>query len=252
MPFLSNQIITRLHQPPLVDFISGVVMLIDKPKGWTSFDVVNKLRFKLKHGLKVKKIKVGHAGTLDPMATGLLLVCTGKLTKEIDLLQAEIKGYTGTMFLGATTPTYDAESEPDAFFQTDHISINDIEKAVAALTGPLQQIPPVYSAIKIEGKASYELARRGKEVEMKPRPVEIYKFDILNKDRQSMSFYASCSKGTYIRSLVYDFGELLNSGAYLNGLRRVSIGEFSVDDALTVEDASAYIDTVCGVGSEKI
>ena len=119
MPFLSNQIITRSHQPTAVDFISGVVILIDKPHGWTSFDVVNKLRFKL---------KVGHAGTLDPMATGLLLVCTGKLTKEIDLLQAEIKGYTGTMFLGATTPTYDAESEPDAFFQTDHISINDIEK----------------------------------------------------------------------------------------------------------------------------
>ena len=159
MPFLSNQIITRSHQPTAVDFISGVVILIDKPHGWTSFDVVNKLRFKLKHGLKVKKIKVGHAGTLDPMATGLLLVCTGKL------------------FLGATTPTYDAESEPDAFFQTDHISINDIEKAVIALTGPLQQIPPIYSAIKIDGKASYNLARRGKEVEMKPRPVEIYKFD---------------------------------------------------------------------------
>jgi tRNA pseudouridine55 synthase len=245
MPFLSNQIISRTHLPDEVDFISGVVMLVDKPIGWTSFDVVNKIRFKIKHNLKVKKIKVGHAGTLDPMATGLLLICTGKLTKEIDQLQAKIKGYTGTMFIGATTPTYDAESDPDTFFETGHIKTDHIRDAVQALTGPLQQIPPVYSAIKIQGKTSYDLARRGKEVEMKPRPVEVFEFDILNDDLNSLSFYVSCSKGTYIRSLVYDFGKLLHSGGYLNGLRRVSIGDFKAENALSIDEASAYIETVC-------
>lgn len=245
MHFINKPTISKSHLPIKVDFVEGAIILIDKPIGWTSFDVVNKLRFKLKHGLGIKKIKVGHAGTLDPMATGLLLVCTGKMTKEIDSLQAQIKGYTGSMLVGATTPTYDAESAPDHSFDTDHITEDHMIDAVKTLTGTIQQIPPIYSAIKIDGKAAYELARRGKELEMKSRSVEIFNFELLNRSLSDLSFSVTCSKGTYIRSLVYDFGRLLHSGAYMTVLRRVSIGTYSVDEALSIDAAAAYIESVC-------
>ncbi len=244
MHFSPDQVISLHHLPEDTDFIKGVVLLIDKPIGWTSFDVVNKIRFKIKHGLKIKKIKVGHAGTLDPMATGLLLVCTGKLTKQIDLLQAEIKSYSGNMAVGATTPTYDAESQIDATYPTDHINADIIVKAKETLTGDQMQVPPIFSAIKIEGRAAYDLARKGKEVIMKSRPVTIYNFDILNSDISKLSFFVKCSKGTYVRSLVYDFGRALDSGAYMTALRREDIGDFSVLNALNMEQISDYIENV--------
>ena len=250
MHFLPEQIVSRLSTSNEIDFIKGTVLLIDKPVGWTSFDVVNKIRFKIKHGLNIKKIKVGHAGTLDPMATGLLLVCTGKLTKQIDLLQAEIKSYSGTMNIGATTPTYDAESQPNAILKTDHIDQDMIIRAKEALTGFQMQVPPIYSAIKIEGKASYELARKGKEVIMKARPVTIFNFDILNADIQHLPFLVTCSKGTYIRSLVYDFGKLLESGAYLTSLRREAIGDYEVSNALNIDQVCNLIDKATGVSLE--
>jgi tRNA pseudouridine55 synthase len=244
MHFSPNQIITKNHLPEDIDFVNGVILLIDKPQGWTSFDVVNKIRFKIRHGLKIKKIKVGHAGTLDPMATGLLLVCTGKLTKQIDLLQAEIKSYSGTMKIGATTSTYDAESQQDAVYRTDHINQEMISAKKVALTGAQMQVPPIYSAIKISGKAAYELARKGQEVVMKSRPVTIYDFDIYNSDLDNLSFFVKCSKGTYIRSLVFDFGKMLASGAYLTSLRREAIGDFQVIDALNMDQISQYIERV--------
>ncbi|MGB4840248.1 MAG: tRNA pseudouridine(55) synthase TruB [Saprospiraceae bacterium] len=242
MPFSPEQVITRHFLPEKVDFISGVVMLIDKPAGWTSFDVVNKIRFKLRYGLNTKKIKVGHAGTLDPMATGLLLVCTGKLTKKIDLLQGEDKAYSGTMKIGATTPTYDAESDPDELYATDHIIPDLIHKSRAEFIGYQMQVPPIYSALKIEGKPAYNLARRGKDIIMKARPVTIHTFDILNNDLSALRFFVNCGKGTYIRSLVFDFGKKLDSGAYLTSLRREAIGYYTVNDALDIEMATDYIE----------
>lgn len=242
MPYTTDQIILKDTILQTVDFQKGVVLLVDKPIGWTSFDVVNKIRFKIKHSLGIKKIKVGHAGTLDPNATGLLIICTGKLTKEIDTLQAQEKGYSGSLYLGATTPTYDIESEVDAIFPVDHITDEALEVARAGLTGPQLQIPPVYSAIKIDGQKSYDLARRGKDVEMKARPVTIYKFDLISTKLPEISFMVKCSKGTYIRSLVYDFGKALQSGAYLASLRRETIGDFSINNAFSMEEMVAFIE----------
>jgi tRNA pseudouridine55 synthase len=238
----NNQLFTRESDFSNLDFEEGAVLLIDKPKDWTSFDVVNKIRFKLKHGLQVKKIKVGHAGTLDPLATGLLLICTGKLTKSIDLLQAKDKIYSGSIFLGATTPTYDAESTPDATFEIDHIDISLISKKSKEFLGNIEQVPPIYSAIKIKGSKAYDLARRGKSVEMPSRPVTIHSFEILDHQLPILTFEVKCSKGTYIRSLAYDFGKALNSGAYLHSLRRESIGEFNVKAALGLPEALSILD----------
>jgi tRNA pseudouridine55 synthase len=245
MHFLPEQIISKenIHASNL-NFIEGAVLLVDKPLGWTSFDVVNKVRYKLCHTLKVKKIKVGHAGTLDPMATGLLLLCTGKLTKKIDFLQAEDKVYSGTMSLGATTPTYDTESLPDAEYPVEHITHDMILNVQTALTGAQMQVPPVFSAIKIDGKSAYKLARRGTELVMQPRPVTIFDFKITNHDLKALQFLVTCSKGTYIRSLVHDFGQLLASGAYLTSLRREKIGEFSVNQAFTIESLCSFIDRI--------
>lgn len=227
-----------------VDFESGSVILVDKPLHWTSFDVVNKLRFKIKHGLGIRKIKVGHAGTLDPLATGLLIVCTGKKTKDIDQLQGLHKKYSGTITLGATTPTYDAEVEPTAFFPTDHITPDNIVKAKNLFIGEVDQIPPVYSAVKIKGKSAYSLARRGVDVELKPRRIEIMDFAVETSSFPVLSFECTCSKGTYIRSLAHDFGQSLNSGAYLSSLRREAIGDYDVVNALSMDEALAYIDKV--------
>lgn len=238
-----NMIDRNLGETPL-NFEEGVVILIDKPLEWTSFDVVNKIRFKLKYALGVKKIKVGHAGTLDPLASGLLIICTGKMTKQIDQLQGLPKVYSGTITLGATTPTYDAEVEPTEFFPTKHINPTLIKEVSQHFVGAIEQIPPIFSAVKIKGKSAYTLARRGVEVELKSRLIEITKFDILDFNLPILPFICACSKGTYIRSLAHDFGKALDSGAYLSSLRRESIGAYNVSDALTLEEALGMIEKV--------
>lgn len=214
------------------DFVAGEVLLIDKPYKWTSFDVVNKV----KYAFRPQKLKVGHAGTLDPLATGLLVVCVGKKTKEIDTYQAQIKEYTGKFYIGKTTPSFDLETEVDQEYPTGHITHELIENARKQFLGVISQIPPIYSAIKVNGKRAYESARQGKEIELKSREVEILEFDIDSAAFPEVSFKIVCTKGTYIRSMARDFGKALQSGAYLAELRREKIGDFNVKNALTVEE----------------
>jgi tRNA pseudouridine55 synthase len=218
------------------DFQSGQILLIDKPLHWTSFQVVNKLRWELKQKFKLKNLKVGHAGTLDPLATGLLIICTGKMTKQIDTFQAQIKEYTGTMVLGSTTPSYDLETEIDNTFPTDHITPQLIEETTKQFIGDIQQYPPVFSAIKKDGKRLYEFARAGEEVDIKARQISVEQFEITHMDGLNLDFRIVCSKGTYIRSLAHDFGKALGSGAHLSALRRTKIGDFNVAHAVTVVD----------------
>lgn len=218
------------------DYQSGQILLIDKPLHWTSFQVVNKLRWELKQKFKLKNIKVGHAGTLDPLATGLLIICTGKMTKQIDTFQAQIKEYTGTLVLGSTTPSYDLETEINETFPTDHITPSLIEATTKQFLGDIQQYPPVFSAIKKDGKRLYEFARAGENVEIKSRTVSISEFEITKIDIPNIDFRVVCSKGTYIRSLAHDFGKALQSGAHLSALRRTKIGDFNVEAAVTVVD----------------
>lgn len=217
------------------DYQSGQVLLIDKPLHWTSFQVVNKLRWEIRRAFKIKKIKVGHAGTLDPLATGLLVICTGKMTKDIDTFQAQIKEYTGTIVLGSTTPSFDLETEIDETFPTSHITEALIKDATKQFIGDIQQFPPVFSAIKKDGKRLYEFARAGEAVEIKARSITIQEFEITNIDGLNIEFRVVCSKGTYIRSLANDFGKALQSGGHLSALRRTKIGDFNVADALSVE-----------------
>ncbi len=214
----------------LQKYEDGQVILIDKPQGWTSFDVV----YKLRNALKVKKL--GHAGTLDPLATGLLILCSGKFTKKIDTYQAKEKAYTGEMILGKSTPSYDSETEIDSEFATAHITDKLIYEAVNQFIGEISQVPPMYSAIKKEGKRMYDLARQGKTVEIEPRKVTISAFEITSIRLPNIEFSIVCSKGTYIRSLVHDFGKALQSGAYMSALRRTRIGEFKVENAQTVAE----------------
>ena len=218
------------------DFKNGQVLLIDKPLNWTSFQVVNKLRWEIKQRFNIKNIKVGHAGTLDPLATGLLIICTGKQTKEIDMYQGQIKEYTGTITLGATTPSYDLETEIDKAFSIEHISEELLKETTKQFIGEIQQKPPIFSAIKKEGKRLYELARKGETTEIKARTVTVSEFEITNINLPKVNFKVICSKGTYIRSLAFDFGIALKSGAHLSALRRTKIGEFSVDKGLSVEE----------------
>jgi tRNA pseudouridine55 synthase len=218
------------------DFKNGQVLLIDKPLNWTSFQVVNKLRWEIRQRFNIKKIKVGHAGTLDPLATGLLIICTGKQTKEIDIYQGQIKEYTGTINLGATTPSYDLETEIDKTFSIDHISEELLKETTKQFIGQIQQKPPIFSAIKKDGKRLYELARKGETTEIKARTVTVSEFEITNINLPKVDFKVICSKGTYIRSLAFDFGVALNSGAHLSALRRTKIGEFSVDKGLSVDE----------------
>lgn len=218
------------------DFSAGTVLLVDKPKEWTSFDVINKIRHRLKRRLNVKKIKVGHAGTLDPMATGLLIICTGKMTKRIDEYQGLDKEYTGTLRLGASTPSYDAETQPDAVYPFDHITPAEMEEACEKLTGDIAQLPPMFSAIKVDGQPLYKKARKGIKVEVKPRPVTIHRFELTRTEMPDADFLIKCSKGTYIRSVAHDFGHLLNSGAYLTALCRTKIGQFRLEDAWNLDD----------------
>lgn len=207
------------------EYNEGKVLLIDKPLNWTSFDVVKKLKF----ALKVKKI--GHAGTLDPLATGLLILCTGKMTKSIDKYQAQEKEYTGEFTLGYTTPSYDLETEPEFQSETNHLKLKDLNEATQHFVGEIEQTPPIFSAVKTGGKRAYSLAREGKEVKLKSRVVTISEFEITDFQENKVSFRVRCSKGTYIRSLAHDFGEKLGVGAYLSSLRRTKIGDFSVGDA---------------------
>lgn len=215
--------------------VEGQVFLIHKPLGWTSFQVVNKIRFFLKKQTGLKKLKVGHAGTLDPLATGLLLLCTGKKTKSISLLQAEEKEYTGSFYLGATTPSYDLETTPDKHFSITHLSPQQILELTTQFTGEIEQFPPLYSALKKEGKRLYEYARQGLSPERKARKVHISKFEIQHIDLPQVTFLVRCSKGTYIRSLADDFGKALDTGAHLTSLCRTKIGKFALEDAYTME-----------------
>lgn len=211
-------------------FEEGKILLIDKPLHWTSFDVVRKIRY------LTKTKKVGHAGTLDPLATGLLIVCTGKFTKKINEYMAQVKEYTGTITLGAITPTYDLESDPQQFASFQNITENDLLQATKKFTGNILQVPPIHSAIKQGGKRVYEMARRGEDVKLEPRPVTISDFDITKVDMPVITFKVVCSTGTYIRSLANDFGAALGCGGYLSSLRRTRIGNFSVDDAISIEE----------------
>ncbi len=220
----------------------GHVFLIDKPLDWTSFDVVNKIRWNIRKAYDLKKIKVGHAGTLDPKATGLLLVCTGKWTKRIDEFQAQEKTYTGTIKLGVTTPTYDLESEEDQTFPTAHLTEEIIQEAKKQFIGEIDQFPPMHSAIKVDGKRLYELARDGQEIERKARRVTIHDFKITKINLPFVDFEVNCSKGTYIRSLAYDFGKAVNSGGYLTALRRTKIGNFDVVDAENLAFERSYFE----------
>lgn len=215
------------------DFQEGKVVLIDKPLTWSSFQAVNKVKWSLKKHLGLKKIKVGHAGTLDPLATGLLIVCTGKFTKRIMELQGMEKEYTGTFYLGATTPSYDLETEVNETFPTQHITEELIYQTLPQFIGEIDQKPPVFSAIKKDGKRLYEHARKGEEVEIATRKTTIHEFEITRIALPEVDFRVVCSKGTYIRSLAFDFGKALQSGAHLTALRRTKIGEFSVDNAIT-------------------
>jgi tRNA pseudouridine55 synthase len=215
------------------DFQEGKVVLIDKPLTWSSFQAVNKVKWSLKKHLGLKKIKVGHAGTLDPLATGLLIVCTGKFTKRIMELQGMEKEYTGTFYLGATTPSYDLETEVNETFPTGHITEELIHQTLPQFIGEIDQKPPVFSAIKKDGKRLYEHARKGEEVEIATRKTTIHEFEITRIALPEVDFRVVCSKGTYIRSLAFDFGKALQSGAHLTALRRTKIGEFSVDNAIT-------------------
>lgn len=226
------------------NFYTGEVLLIDKPYTWSSFQAVNKIKHTLKHhpsliveGVKVKP-KVGHAGTLDPLATGLLIVCTGKKTKTINDLMGMEKEYTGTFLLGATTPCYDLEKEIDKTYPTEHITLEAIKQAAIDFTGTQQQVPPIFSALMINGKRAYELARAGEEVEMKSREIEIKEFEITNVTLPTVSFRIVCSKGTYIRSIARDFGLALNSGAHLTKLCRIRIGDFKLEVAVTPQEFS--------------
>jgi tRNA pseudouridine55 synthase len=221
----------------LNDFAEGQLLLLNKPYRWTSFDVVGKIR----NAFKPLKLKVGHAGTLDPLATGLLVICTGKLTKQIDTFQAEEKEYTGTMTLGATTPSYDLETEPDQRFDISALTKETILAATTAFTGEVQQYPPAHSAIKIDGERLYEKARRGEEVELRLRSVTISTFEITRIELPEVDFKVVCSKGTYIRSLVHDFGKALGNGAYLSRLRRTRSGNFKIEDAYEVMELVAEI-----------
>jgi tRNA pseudouridine55 synthase len=216
-------------------FLSGQVLLIDKPLNWTSFQVVNKLRWEIRQAFGIKKIKVGHAGTLDPLATGLLVLCTGKMTKQIDTFQGQIKEYTGTIVLGSTTPSFDLETEINETYPTSHISDTLIQETTKQFIGDIQQFPPVFSALKKDGKRLYEYARAGETVEIKARTIHISKFEITNIENSNIDFRVVCSKGTYIRSLAHDFGKTLNSGAHLSALRRTKIGDFDVKNATTIE-----------------
>ena len=223
------------------DFKNGQVLLINKPLNWTSFQVVNKIRWLIKNKFGIKKIKVGHAGTLDPLATGLLIICTGKMTKKISSFQNQTKKYTGTFLIGSTTPSFDLETKPDNTFPVDHINKDLIINATKSFIGKIKQKPPIYSAIKKNGKRLYESARIGENIEINDRDIEILNFNISRINMPHIDFEVECSKGTYIRALANDFGKKLNSGATLYKLNRTKIGEYSVNKSISIEEFTENI-----------
>lgn len=223
--------------------IKGEVFYLDKPLGWTSFDVVKRIRGKLHHRLGIKKLKVGHAGTLDPLATGVLIVCTGKMTKQIDELQAHVKEYVAEMALGATTPSFDLETEIDATYPTEHITREMVEQVLKEqFVGSIQQVPPAFSACKVDGHRAYKMARKGKTVELKAKELVIDEIELLAFEPQKITVRVVCSKGTYIRALARDIGVALGSGAHLTALRRTRVGSVRVEDCLSVPDMLSVLD----------
>ncbi len=224
------------------EYLDGKLLLINKPLNWTSFDVVNKIRFRLRKYCQVKKIKVGHAGTLDPLATGLLLICTGKQTKQIDGYQGMPKSYRATIKLGAETPSYDAETEETKTYDLTHLDIDAVLKAMKSFEGEIDQYPPIYSALKKDGRKLYEFARAGEEVKINPRKITINGFSLVENKWPEIVVDIDCSKGTYIRSLAHDLGKELHIGAYLTGLVRTKVGHFSLDDALNLDEFLAQFE----------
>ncbi len=227
-------------------FLQGAVLSFDKPLGWSSFDVVNKVRSMARYVLGIKMLRTGHAGTLDPLATGLLIICTGKQTKNIEGFQDMEKEYTGTFTLGQTTPSFDLETKPDAIFPTSHITFEMAVAAAEKLSGPQNQIPPLYSAKKIDGERAYEYARRGEHTELKSRKVVISQFEITRFELPEADFRVVCSKGTYVRSLARDFGSELHSGAHLKSLRRTRIGNYCATDAWTIDNFEKHLRNIVG------
>lgn len=224
-----------------MDFISGETIVINKPYGWTSFDAVKRVRRAIQRRLNVKKFKVGHAGTLDPLATGVLLICTGRATRTIETLQNGWKEYVAEITFGATTPSYDLEKEIDATYPWEHITRESIESVLPRFTGRVMQVPPVFSAVKVDGKRAYKYARKGQEVEIKAKPLEIKEMEIVSWQPPVLTLRVLCSKGTYIRAIARDLGEALHSGAHLSGLKRIRVGDYRLEDALSVDDAIAMI-----------
>lgn len=224
-----------------MDYISGEILVIDKPYRWTSFDAVKRLRGAVQRRLNAKRFKVGHAGTLDPLATGVLLVCTGRATKRIAELQDGMKEYVAEITFGATTPSYDLEKEIDATYPWEHITPELIAETLPKFQGHLMQVPPVFSAVKVDGKRAYNYARKGKEVEIKAKPLEIKELEVLNWEAPKLTLRVLCSKGTYIRALARDLGEAMNSGAHLTALRRTRVGDYTIDDAMSLDKALELI-----------
>ena len=224
-----------------MDFISGEIIGIDKPLGWTSFDAVKRLRGAIQRRLRVKKFKVGHAGTLDPLATGVLIVCTGRATRQIEVLQNGSKEYVAEITLGATTPSFDLETEIDATYPWEHITLDRVNEVLPRFIGKVMQVPPVFSAVKVDGKRAYNLARKGKEVELKAKPLEIKEIEVVKFEAPVLTIRVVCSKGTYIRALARDIGEALGSGGHLTALRRTRVGEIRIDDCLSVDKAVEII-----------
>ena len=219
-----------------MNFIEGEILYFNKPLHWTSFDLVSKIRYKISRSLRIKKIKVGHAGTLDPLATGVMIICTGKATKQIEEFQYQSKEYIATLKLGATTPSFDLETEIDETFETGHITRPMVEKVLQQFTGSIEQVPPAFSACKIEGNRAYQLARKGIEVELKPKLLIIDEMELLAFHENTLTIRVVCSKGTYIRALARDIGKALHSGAHLTALQRTRIGDITLDKCLSVDE----------------
>ncbi len=228
-----------------MNFIEGEVLYVAKPLNWTSFNVVNKVRWKIQKTLKIKKLKVGHAGTLDPLATGVLILCTGKATKRIEEFQYQTKEYIATLQLGATTPSFDLELPVDATFPTEHINRELIDQIIPRFTGEIWQEPPAYSAVKIDGKRAYDYAREGVEVEIKPKLLVIDEIEVLDYSHPVLKIRVVCSKGTYIRALARDIGSALNSGAHLIGLERTRIGDVTLEDCWQIDDLIQHVEEEC-------
>ncbi len=240
-----------MQETQAMDFEVGEILYFDKPLHWTSFDLVNKARYAIKRDLGIKKPKIGHAGTLDPLATGVLIVCTGKKTKMIEKLQYETKEYVATIKLGETTPSFDLETEVDATFPTEHITKELVEETLKKFLGEIQQIPPAYSAVKVDGKRAYEYARKGKEVELKPKTLVIDEIELLEYEMPVIKVRVVCSKGTYIRALARDIGEALNSGAHLTALRRTRIGDVTVNDCISIEQFQFLVTSMAALSKNK-